>query len=672
MPPHTQITTTAHSLVDPESFWSYHAAKLHWHRKPSRALTRHTKTLPSGVSHEHWSWFADGEISTSYNCVDRHVLAGHGDNVAIIWESPVTGSTETYTYAQLLDEIEVLAGVLREEGVKKGDVVIIYSMHLPITPYDGSHITTHTYPYPYPYPHPHPRHRHKHPTVTPQYKPHDNNTEMNKLTNHPGVVPMIPAALIAALAITRLGAIHAAVFGGFAPQSLAQRIEAARPRAIMTASCGIEGNKGPIAYRPLVEGAINASRFKPSKVFVWQRDQLRWNRPDKRGGQRNWQRLVKSARGRGIRAKSVPVMGTEGVYVIYTSGEYCTRGQWTVYLSFLFHFGISTLDNQPHINTHTGTTGLPKGVLREAGGHAVGLTLSTSTLFNIKGPGDVMFCASDIGWVVGHSYILYGPLLVGATTILYEGKPVGTPDAGIFWRLIEKHKANVLFTAPTAIRAMCKDDPENVLISEVGRRGGLKSLRGLFLAGERSEPSIVRLYQGLLERFGAVGATVVDNWWSSESGSPITGLMQNCRAAIAGSGPGADVEGQSEKPLALRPGSAGLPLPGFDVRIVDDEGIEVSHGTMGNIVLGLPLGPTAFTNLFMEDERFYRGYLKRFQGRWVDTGDSGMVDGDGYLHVMSRSDDIINVAAHRLGTGMFSLSLTHSLSFYISRFEIKD
>jgi propionyl-CoA synthetase len=279
-----------------------------------------------------------------------------------------------------------------------------------------------------------------------------------------------------------------------------------------------------------------------------------------------------------------------------------------------------------------------------------------------------MFCASDIGWVVGHSYILYGPLLVGATTILYEGKPVGTPDAGIFWRLIEKHKANVLFTAPTAMRAMRKDDPENVLIGEVGRRGGLKSLRGVFLAGERSEPSIVRLYQGLLERFGAAGATVVDNWWSSESGSPITGLMQNCRAAIAGSGPGADAEGRSEKPLALRPGSAGLPLPGFDVRIVDDEGIEVSHGTMGNIVMGIPLAPTAFTNLFMDNERFYRGYLKRFQGRWVDTGDSGMVDGDGYLHVMSRSDDIINVAAHRLGTGMFPLTLTLTLFiFHVSK-----
>ncbi|KAJ5770731.1 uncharacterized protein N7511_002782 [Penicillium nucicola] len=564
MPPHTQVIATAHSLADPESFWSYHATKLHWHRKPSRALTRHTKTLPSGVSHEHWSWFADGEISTSYNCVDRHVLAGHGDNVAIIWESPVTGSTETYTYAQLLDEIEVLAGVLREEGIKKGDVVIIY-------------------------------------------------------------MPMIPAALIASLAITRLGAIHAAVFGGFAPQSLAQRIEAARPRAILTASCGIEGSKGPIAYRPLVEGAINASKFKPSKVIIWQRDQLRWNHPDKRNGQRNWQRLVKSARGRGIKAATVPVKGTEGVYIIYTSG----------------------------------TTGLPKGVLREAGGHAVGLALSTKTLFNIKGPGDVMFCASDIGWVVGHSYILYGPLLVGATTILYEGKPVGTPDAGIFWRLIEKHKANVLFTAPTAMRAMRKDDPENAFIEEVGGRGGLRSLRALFLAGERSEPSIVNVYQKLLGRFGADGATVVDNWWSSESGSPITGLMQNSRGAIISSSSSSDAEGEGheqgqvgdEKSLALRPGSAGLPLPGFDVRVVDDEGNELSSGTMGNIVLGLPLAPTAFTNLFMEDERFYHGYLKRFDGRWVDTGDSGMLDGDGYLHVMSRSDDIINVAAHRLGTG---------------------
>ncbi|EPS29136.1 hypothetical protein PDE_04085 [Penicillium oxalicum 114-2] len=553
MSPHPQQVAHAASLSDPESFWIEHAQRLHWHKPPSRALTRRTKTLPSGVQHEHWSWFPDGEISTTYNCVDRHVLAGRGEDIAIVWESPVTGMVERYSYARLLDEVEVLAGVLREEGVKKGDVVIIY-------------------------------------------------------------MPMIPAALVAALAITRLGAIHAAVFGGFAAQSLAQRIEAARPRAIMTASCGIEGSKGPIDYRPLVEGAVQASRFKPEKVIVWQRDQLRWNNPNKLGGQRNWQRLVKSARMRGVRAGAVPVKSTDGLYVIYTSG----------------------------------TTGLPKGVLREAGGHAVGLDLSIRMLFNVNGPGDVMFCASDIGWVVGHSYILYAPLLVGATTVMFEGKPVGTPDAGTFWRVIEKHNVNTLFTAPTAMRAIRKDDPGDRLFKEVGKRGGLKSLRGLFLAGERSEPSIVRAYQDLLTAHAAPGATVIDNWWSSESGSPITGLALNGdgRAAAASAVPKSPA-----KPLPIRPGSAGLPMPGFDVRIVDDAGTEVPAGTMGNIVMATPLAPTAFTNLFEDDERFYRGYLKRFDGRWVDTGDAGMIDEDGYVHIMSRSDDIINVAAHRFSTG---------------------
>ncbi|KAJ9485589.1 hypothetical protein VN97_g7764 [Penicillium thymicola] len=551
MSPHPQTTTHSHSLGDPETFWSHHAARLHWHSRPSRALTRQTKSLPSGTKHEHWSWFADGEISTTYNCVDRHVLAGHGDNVAIVWESPVTGVTEKYTYARLLDEVEVLAGVLREEGVQKGDVVIIY-------------------------------------------------------------MPMIPAALIAALAITRLGAIHAAVFGGFAPQALAQRIEAARPRAIMTASCGIEGSKGPISYRPLVEGAVKASSFKPTRVIVWQRDQLRWNQPDKRGGQRNWQRLVKSARFRGVKAGPVPVKSTDALYIIYTSG----------------------------------TTGLPKGVLREAGGHAVGLELSIKSLFGIKGPGDTMFCASDIGWVVGHSYILYAPLLVGATTVLFEGKPVGTPDAGTFWRIVEKHNVNALFTAPTAMRAIRKDDPEDQLIGEIGKRGGLKSLRALFLAGERSEPSIVSSYQDLLGKYAADGALVIDNWWSSESGSPITGVALNGSAALAGLASGPD-----RSPLTTRPGSAGFPMPGFDVRIVDDKGSEVPRGTMGNIVMAPPLAPSAFTTLFEDEERFYRGYLKRFNGRWVDTGDAGMVDKDGYVHIMSRSDDIINVAAHRFSTG---------------------
>lgn len=294
----------------------------------------------------------------------------------------------------------------------------------------------------------------------------------------------------------------------------------------------------------------------------------------------------------------------------------------------------------------TGTTGLPKGVLREAGGHAVGLELSIKSLFGIKGPGDTMFCASDIGWVVGHSYILYAPLLVGATTVLFEGKPVGTPDAGTFWRIIEKHNVNALFTAPTAMRAIRKDDPDNQLIGEVGKRGGLKSLRALFLAGERSEPGIVSSYQGLLGKYAAAGALVIDNWWSSESGSPITGVALDGSAALASPASGPD-----HPPLTPRPGSAGFPMPGFDVRIVDDEGNEVPRGTMGNIVMAPPLAPSAFTTLFEDEERFYRGYLMRFNGRWIDTGDAGMIDKDGYVHIMSRSDDIINVAAHRFSTG---------------------
>ncbi|EEH22449.1 hypothetical protein PABG_04660 [Paracoccidioides brasiliensis Pb03] len=548
---HPQDATLSLSLRSPEQFWSHHAAQVHWHKPPSCSLRRTTKVLPrSGISHEHWSWFPDGEISTTYNCVDRHVLSGNGDNVAIIYESPVTGVQEQYTYSELLEEVEVLAGVLREEGVRKGDVVLIY-------------------------------------------------------------MPMIPAALFAALAIARLGAIHAAVFGGFAATSLAQRIEASKPRAIMTASCGIEGSKGIMNYKPLVQGAIAKSSFKPEKVIVWQRNELRWNPMLKLEGERNWQRIVTSGRRRNIRAVAVPVKSQEGLYIIYTSG----------------------------------TTGLPKGVLREAGGHAVGLNLSIKYLFDIKGPGDVMFCSSDIGWVVGHSYILYGPLLAGATTVLFEGKPVGTPDAGTFWRTIEKHKVNTLFTAPTALRAIRKEDPENSHFEEVGKRKGLKHLRGLFLAGERSEPSIIRTYQDLLDRYAAPGAMVIDNWWSSESGSPMTGLA--LRSAIG-------LEHGSRnviQPFPIKAGSAGKPMPGFDVRIVNDEGDEVPNGTMGNIVLAMPLAPTAFTTLFSDDERFYKGYLKRFDGRWVDTGDAGMVDDEGYVHVMARTDDIINVAAHRFSTG---------------------
>ena len=307
----------------------------------------------------------------------------------------------------------------------------------------------------------------------------------------------------------------------------------------------------------------------------------------------------------------MPVKSTDGLYIIYTSG----------------------------------TTGLPKGVLREAGGHAVGLNLSVKYVFDIKGPGDVLFTASDIGWVVGHSFIVYAPLLAGATTILYEGKPVGTPDASAFWRIISEHKVTSLFTAPTALRAVRKEDPENKFLAAVGQKGGLKQFRALFLAGERSEPSIVTLYQKLISQYGAPDARVIDNWWSSESGSPMTAIA--LRPAL-----GHDQSSKTtHKALQIKPGSAGKPMPGFDVRIVDDEGKEVKVGDMGNIVLGMPFAPTGFTTLFEDDNRFYKGYLRRFEGKWLDTGDAGMIDEDGYVHVMSRSDDIINVAAHRFSTG---------------------
>jgi propionyl-CoA synthetase len=538
------------SLSDPEKFWAHHADQLHWHKKYSTVLKRATKSLSDDVNHDHWSWFPDGEISTAYNCIDRHVKAGNGDLAAIIWDSPVSGSKRKFTYDELLEEVEVLAGIMREEGVKKGDVVLIY-------------------------------------------------------------MPMIPAALFAMLATVRLGALHAVVFGGFAPASLAQRIEAAKPKIIMTASCAIEGAKGPLDYRPFVEGGIRKSSWKPEKTLIWQRDQKRWDPVLKENGQRNWQRLVKSAKSRGLKAEAVPVKGNDGLYIIYTSG----------------------------------TTGLPKGVLREAAGHAVGLNLSIKYLFDVKGPGDVMFCASDIGWVVGHSYIAYAPLLAGATTVLFEGKPIGTPDASSFWRIVEEHKVTTLFTAPTALRAIRKEDPENKFFEDIGNRGGLKHWRALFLAGERSEPSIVSTFQKLLDQYAAPDARVVDNWWSSESGSPMTGLA--LRPAV-----GHDhVSMEKHKPLQIKPGSAGKPMPGFDVRIVDDGGKEVQQGDMGNIVLGMPLAPSGFTTLFNDEMRFYKGYLKRFEGRWIDTGDAGMIDDDGYVHVMSRSDDIINVAAHRFSTG---------------------
>lgn len=556
---HIQDQVYAASISNPEAFWKRQAANLYWHREPSHAFRKTTKYLKkSNVSHEHWEWFADGEISTTYNCVDRHVANGNGDNTAICWDSPVTGQKEQYTYKQLLQEVETLAGVLREEGVKQGDVVLIY-------------------------------------------------------------MPMVPAALFAMLAIARLGAIHAVVFGGFSSAALAQRIEASRPVAIMTASCGIEGTKKPTGYKSMIEGAVDKSKFKPCRIIVWQREQLRWDPIVKEDGQRNWQRLVKSARNRGLKADAVPVKSGDGIYIIYTSG----------------------------------TTGLPKGVVRSAGGHAVGLNFSIKYLFGIHGAGDVMFTASDIGWVVGHSYIVYAPLLAGATTILFEGKPIGTPDASTFWRIVEEYNVSTMFTAPTALRAIRRDDGENHFFEARGRRGALKTLRALFLAGERSEPSIIRMYQELLTKHCAPGAVVVDNWWSSESGSPISGIALSASSGL-------DFSCQERpKPLAIKPGSAGKAMPGFDVRVVDDDGNEVARGEMGNIVMAIPLAPTAFTTLWEDEERFYKGYLKRFNGKWIDTGDAGMMDEEGYISIMARADDVINVAAHRFSTGKLSLACTY-------------
>lgn len=426
-------------------------------------------------------------------------------------------------------------------------------------------------------------------------------------------VPMIPAALIGIFAINRLGAIHSIVFGGFAPNALAQRIDACKPVTILTASCGIEGNKPPTAYRPLVEEAVSISTHKPQRTLIWQRDQLRWDSVNRSAGQAGWQKVVKSAKARGIKADCVPVKSNDPVYIIHTSG----------------------------------TTGAPKGVLRDAGGYAVGLQLSISYLFDIHGPGDVIFTASDIGWVVGHSYIIYAPLLAGAATVLYEGKPVGTPDASALWRVIEEYKVNTLFTAPTALRAIRRDDPENKFISQVGKRGGLRSLKALFLAGERSEPTLISMYQDLLDQYGATSSHVIDNWWSTESGSPITG-----RALVPHTGKHRKSDIRGHQPPKIKPGSAGKAMPGFDIRIVNEDGQEVPRGSMGNIVLALPLPPTAFRTLWQEEDRFYKGYLKRFQGKWLDTGDSGWIDEEGYVHVMSRNDDVLNVSAHRLSSGM--------------------
>src|SRR5271155_1672666 len=524
---------------DPLGFWAEAAADIEWFEKPKAVFD-----AKAGV---YGRWFTGGVCNTCFNAVDRQVDAGHGEQAAIIYDSPLTGVKRTITYHRLLTETQVLGGMLRDLGVGKGDRVILY-------------------------------------------------------------MQMVPEAVIAMLACARIGAVHSVVFGGFAARELATRIDDATPKVILSASCGLEPGR-IVAYKPLLDEAIELAAHKPDACLILQRPLAEAKLIE--GRDRDWATMRDHAL---VHARSafdcVPVAATDPLYILYTSG----------------------------------TTGRPKGVVRDNGGHMVALKWTMKNLYGVE-PGEVWWTASDIGWVGGHSYIVYAPLLAGATTVLFEGKPIGTPDAGQFWRMIEEHKVTTMFTAPTALRAIRKEDPENTFFENIGKRGGMKQWRALFLAGERSEPSIVALYQKLLTKYAAPDARVIDNWWSSESGSPISGLA--LRPAIGKE----HASTETHKPLQIKPGSAGKPMPGFDVRIVDDEGKEVKQGDMGNIVLAMPLGPTAFTTLFSDDVRFFKGYLKRFNGKWVDTGDAGMIDDDGYVHVMSRSDDIINVAAHRFSTG---------------------
>ena len=468
-------------------------------------------------------WFDGATCNTCYNCVDRHVEAGYGDRQAVIYDSPVTDRVERFTYAELKDQVSGLAHVLRGLGVEKGDRVVIY-------------------------------------------------------------MPMVPQAVFAMLACARLGAVHSVVFGGFAPQELATRIDDAAPKAIISASCGIEPGR-VIAYKPLLDEAIELSTNKPDYCVVLQRDTLRCDlTPDR---DVDYSQAVNAAIAAGEGTECVPVLATDPLYILYTSG----------------------------------TTGQPKGVVRDNGGHMVALKWTMENHYGVK-PGEVFWAASDVGWVVGHSYICYGPLLHGAATVVYEGKPVGTPDAGAFWRVIQDHGVVAMFTAPTALRAIKKVDPKGALIADYD----LSSFRTLFLAGERSDPATIEWAQAKLDR------PVIDHWWQTELGWAMSG----------------NPVGLGAFPIKL--GSPGKPMPGYDIHVLDDEGHPLPAGALGNIVCKLPLPPSGFPTLWNAPERFISSYMAEYPGYYA-TSDAGIVDEDGYVFIMARTDDIINVAGHRLSTG---------------------
>lgn len=508
------------SRADPEAFWLDAARAVDWSVEPTRALDDSDAPL--------YRWFPGAELNTSFNALDRHVLAGRGNTTALIYDSPVVGKKKSYSYATLLDKVARFASVLADAGVTKGDRVVIY-------------------------------------------------------------MPMMPQAVFAMLACARLGAVHSVVFGGFAAKELATRLDDARPTVIVTASGGIEPSR-VVEYLPTIVEALALSSHTVRTVIVKNRPEVPGSAAEIAAlgttpGTEWWDWTERS-----IPAEPhppVPVLATDPLYILYTSG----------------------------------TTGSPKGVVRDNGGHAVAMTWSMKNIYGI-GPGDIMWTASDVGWVVGHSYIVYGPLLAGATTVLYEGKPIGTPDAGAFWRVISDYRVKVLFTAPTALRAIRKADPHALLSHQYD----LTSLDALFLAGERLDPDTWTWATALLDK------PVVDHWWQTETGWAIC----------------ASPRGLEKMPL--RAGSPSFPVPGYHLSIVDEHGLPVPLMGEGNIVIDLPLPPGTLATLWNGDDRYVASYLTAFPGKYL-TGDSGYLDREGYLYVMGRTDDIINVAGHRLSTG---------------------
>ena len=501
----------ARSITDPEGFWAEAAEDIHWDRRWDRVLDDSKQPF--------YRWFSGGLLNTCYNALDRHVAGGRAEQAALIYDSPVTGTIKKYTYRELRDEVARFSGALVQQGVEKGDRVIIY-------------------------------------------------------------MPMIPEAVIAMLACARIGAIHSVVFGGFAARELATRINDAKPKLMVSASCGIEVNR-VIPYKPLLDEAIKLSTAKPQACIILQRPQA--EAAMTAGRDFDWQAVMAAARA----VDCVPVQATDPLYILYTSG----------------------------------TTGIPKGVVRDNGGHAVALKWSMRHVYGVE-PGEVYWAASDVGWVVGHSYIVYAPLLHGCTTVLYEGKPVGTPDPGAFWRVIAEHGVSVLFTAPTAFRAIKRDDPQGQFV----RKYDLAGFRTLFLAGERCDPDT------LLWAESQLGVPVIDHWWQTETGWAIA----------------ADCIGIEQLPV--KPGSPTRAVPGYNVQVLDEEGKQRPPGQIGSIMIKLPMPPGCLPTLWNNDARYVDSYLSTYPGYYL-TGDAGYQDEDGYLWIMSRIDDIINVAGHRLSTG---------------------